>query len=742
MRAGLALVLLVYLAYSSFGVAGPFLWGHHGYHGATYMLRALTSLRFHLVTPANWCGYETPPPSSYYLHHPIGYHHVLTVLIPIFGNHEWVARGAAALGGVVLLGVIYALVRRWWSREAGLLAVAVYVGLPMVTAFSVLSDPMMLELACTVVLVDRYLRYLDEPRARTLRAACIAIALGGLLMWEVYFQAVMHAAHGLARLVTRQGRRARVRLFGREWNATFAWIAGTGLTASATMGFHLVYVWRTGVGSDMESSFKQRHDAAFSFVKERLTEWLDILYGRPLVGLGLAWLALFVVRGVVGRARRRDQAVLITFLINSLYYVLFPEGAAVHLYRVYYYSLFLALAVTDLASDLYATVAWLTAKARGAPRSLAPRVAAGVTLVAVAAYFVVETPRAWRDLLESREKMGTFGLPSYNADYTKQLFAMEVARRTGPEDFIVAHANIPKRIEWHYYLDRSTTVVQTLAQLPSVQKQHPRSVVVMDANVAGTERGLMLDLLRQHPAEIFDRYIFIDLRDGKPGIHEYQFKPQPMSLGWRWFVSHRYPPMKAVPVATQLSACADVAESLVPPGDMPPPGEPGLNNAELSSCFYNFTRLRGDDKTAAAFFDRLRKTMLPRDAALGPWAHVVGLRPTGRTGAELWLQVPARDGKAPPRPALTGMVMRWRLQRRAAPSAPHLPVGSAGAPVVIEQPLAAEPSLEAARAGFVLFERVAWSVAPGWYDVSVELGAPNPDASFNTSTNSRSKAAR
>src|SRR5438105_7343973 len=87
-RLGMAIVVAVYILYSSFGVAAPFLWGHHGYHGATYLQRAKISLRFHMVTPANWAGYEVPPAESYYLHHPIGYHHILTGLVPIFGAPE------------------------------------------------------------------------------------------------------------------------------------------------------------------------------------------------------------------------------------------------------------------------------------------------------------------------------------------------------------------------------------------------------------------------------------------------------------------------------------------------------------------------------------------------------------------------------------------------------------------------------------------------------------------------------
>ena len=100
-RALLALIIGIYLVYSSFGIAGPFLWGHHGYHGATYAQRARMTLRYHIVTPATWNGYaQAPEPQSFYLHHPIGYHHVLVPFMGLLGEAEWVVRGVAVLGGV------------------------------------------------------------------------------------------------------------------------------------------------------------------------------------------------------------------------------------------------------------------------------------------------------------------------------------------------------------------------------------------------------------------------------------------------------------------------------------------------------------------------------------------------------------------------------------------------------------------------------------------------------------------
>ena len=125
-RVGLAIATFVYCLYSSFGIAAPFWWGHHGYHGATYMLRARMSLRLHMLSPATWGGFETPPLNALYFHHPIGYHHLLTLLIPIFGDHEWLARGVAAAGGLFTLWALYVLVKRNWSREAGRVLVRIW----------------------------------------------------------------------------------------------------------------------------------------------------------------------------------------------------------------------------------------------------------------------------------------------------------------------------------------------------------------------------------------------------------------------------------------------------------------------------------------------------------------------------------------------------------------------------------------------------------------------------------------
>ena len=556
-RSLLALIIGIYLAYSSFGIAGPFLWGHHGYHGATYAQRARMTLRYHIVTPATWNGFsQLPEPQSFYLHHPIGYHHVLVPFMALLGESEWVVRGVAVLGGVPLLLALFALVRRFLSDWAALLACAVYVALPVVCSFSVLSDPMMLEMACSLIAVHAFLRYLQAPSRRELLIGCAALTVGGLLMWEAYFQAFFHGLYILYFLTTRRGR--ELRLGGPApagWNAAAAWFLWTFISTSAAMAFHFVFTWKIGMLGDFFASFRERSSADWGWVIAQHRLWLTLLYGMPLVTIGAVWLLLFLIRLVRGRTRPRDQAVLLFFLINTIYIILFRRGSSIHLYRVFYYSAFFALAVTDLVADLYQ----LLARTRGV------RVAVAASGALAAAYFAMIVPRALHNLIESREIMGTHGFKGYNPDYAKLMFARAAAQHT-PQSYFAVFYNLPYRLEFTYYFDRSYGVspwgeLGTLAQLEGVRRLHPDLVLLTQKQLPAAEGRKLQELLLHHPAYAFDNFLLVrlDLDSQGPDLHEYRFVPERPSFVWWWFYSHKYPPLEPVETTTEFGAALRAA---------------------------------------------------------------------------------------------------------------------------------------------------------------------------------------
>jgi hypothetical protein len=688
-RVALFLCVALYLTYSSFGVAHPCLWGHMGHHEAEYMMRVRTTFRHHMVTPATHGGYDVPPWNDYYFHHPIGYHHLLGAYTAIVGDHIWTPTSFPALTGLLVIFGIYSLVRRYWSREVAVVAVAAWVCLPIVCSFSILTDAMFPAMACSIWTVRAWVEFSERPTRKWLLIALLAQFIGGMLFWEAYFQAAMHGLMALVWWATPQGRKAKL---GR-WPAPLAWLLSTGALAVATFAFHFVFMWAKGMWADFFVSFGQRHTANFDFLYSRHKQWLEILYGWPLLGIGAAWLLVFLGRAVSGRARRRDQAVLAFFVINSFYIYMFANGSALHLYRVWWYSSFLALAVADLASDLFRVIRW----------AINDKVALGAVTLLLSAYFVVEGQHAYKNLLESRVMMGTHGHVGYNADYPKQLFGMEVARRTGPEDFVFGHANMPRRLEFQYYMDRSTSNIASLAQLPEQLKLHPRALVVMDGYPSPTEKKLLYHHMKKHPAWLIDRYLLLDLRSDRPEFREYVFQAQPMSAAWHWFVSHRYPPMAMKEVGTIYSACVASATGNAPPAAAPEPPRPPWHGLAQIACYHNYQLVRGKPELAAALRSELVARSLPRDAKL-PFGKLFALHQVTRQGAEAWIEV--TTPMAPP--------ARGRFVLRAAK----------GAPAFATLSEAGDVSLADTRAGQIYPLRLTWGLQPGKYALSYEPGLP------------------
>ncbi len=690
-RVGLAALLALYLGYSSFGIAHPVLWGHMGHHEAEYMMRVRTTFRQHLVTPATHAGYDVPPWNDYYFHHPIGYHHVLGAWTLLLGDHLWTPTTLPVATGLLLIWALFALVRRWWSREAALLAVAVWVGLPIVWSFSILTDAMFPAMACSLLTCHAYLSYTEQPSRRWLLIALAAQFVGGMLFWEAYLQAFLHGC-----MVLGWGKKT-----GR-WRAAWIWFGATAAMGVSTMAFHFVFLWKQGMWADFFSSFQMRHNASAAFIFERHSLWLQILYGWPLVALGFVWLGLFAFRLLTGRARKRDQAVLTFFAINVLYICAFAEGSSLHLYRVFWFSSFLTLAVVDLAGDLRRLLARF-----GRPIALAA--VSGALLV----YFAVETRHAYANLLESRVMMGTHGLPGYNADYSKQLFAMEVAKRTGPEDFVFVHDNLPHRVEFWYYVDRSNRLIRAVGHLPGELKLHPRAVVLLDALAPPLwEKRQLYGELKVHPGTVWDRFLMLDERDKRPAFREFTFVPDPPDWKWRWFVSHRYPPMHAVETASMLSACVAAGTGVPPPKDAPVVARPTLVKPDVVTCYHNYNVVRGKQDVADAWLEELLKQSRRLDVKV-PWGKLVALRNPTRTGVEVWMKIDRAAPTAPPK-------TRWLLQRIPAPPREWKKPEPAVPTEITEAQLGDN------RPGYLYAQRLTWTVPPGKYRLLLESGLPHP----------------
>jgi hypothetical protein len=504
--------------------------------------------------------------------------------------------------------------------------VFVYVTLPVVTSFSVLSDPMLLEMACVLWGLNAYFDLLQKPSWRALWHAAAAYFIGGLLMWEVFFIGPFIAAHALFYSLTKRGSSLQLGPF----NAARLHIWFIGVACVLSMGFHIWFTWHTGMWGDFLDSYRVRHSPpSATYVIDRHTQWMDLLYGRAPIVFAALWFTLWLARVANGRARLRDLAPLTILYVNTLYIYMFAEGSSVHLYRVFFYSGFFALAVADLVDD-----------AHRAGRRLWPRLEwAGVLAGAAVlfAYLFVELPHGYHNWIDSRVLMGTHGEGHYDPEQHKLLFAKDVTKRTKPDERVIIHyGQLGARKEMWFYLDRSFDNLNSLSELDRLRPNFKKSWLILDEqSLSGSDRARYEDLLAHHPVTFYDRFTLIDLRSDKPGVSSYGFVAGNMSRGYRWWVSHKYAPLHLLRTGYLRGICTAIEHDVPVARDEQAAAWP--TDLHYLPCYRNYLVLRGEPREAKKAEERLLQGLHPMAASLGS-AHVVA---AGRVGGKLKIAIEA-----------------------------------------------------------------------------------------------------
>ncbi len=618
--AALLLILGVYLVGACFGLKAPLWWGHDGYNIAVYMLRARMTMRHHMLSPANWTGYDTPPSNAIYFHHPIGFHYVLLPFVLLFGEHEWVARSLGIATCLINMAALYALVARFWSRPAAVLAIATFVTLPIMASYGAFCDAMFLEMTAVFLLLRSYLIFLERPTPRALLFSTAAIALGGIMMWEIYFISVFLGMHALLYLCTKRGRSLRIGIL----HAPLAHLLVTAAACAFMMGLHLFLTYRSGTWKDFLESYAQRSaPPSPHFVIERHQYWMELLYGVTPVLVGAAWFVGWLGRLATKRGRRRDLAPLTFLFINTLYIYLFAEGSSVHLYRVFFYSGFFVLATVDLASDLWSALRALLSSL-GLKYSTAGALAAVLFCFGVYLWNVV--PHAYSNLLESRAMMGTHGQAGYSPQRERTQFFIEVAKRTQPHDrVILMRGQLTSRKELWFYLDRSLDEIDTLAQVRQFSRAFGHSVLMCDESTLSTsDHRIFEDLLAHHPVWFFNQFAMVDLRSNSPTVQSFAFVDAKVPRSYLYWVSRIYAPLITEKRVYWPGVCAALAHGVpIDSSDKAPAVD---NSPHSLACAFSYFRLRRDQPQMDAMKKRLVGTAAARD--LGP-AHLYPLSASG-----------------------------------------------------------------------------------------------------------------
>ncbi|MEO5769025.1 MAG: glycosyltransferase family 39 protein, partial [Polyangia bacterium] len=198
--------VLLFWGAALYGIRSPFYYGHYGYHGGSYATWARGTLRHHTLLPVNEPGFAPPRPGTYYIHHPVLTHQLVTLTFLLFGEHEWSIRLAGLLPAFASLLLVAAIAWRYLGPLAGAVAALTFAVVPVNIWYSVNIDQGFPSIACLLAFFWFYLRWLETGRWSVAWAALAFQALAGGFEWSPYFAFPAVFAHVAWTAFRRRGR--------------------------------------------------------------------------------------------------------------------------------------------------------------------------------------------------------------------------------------------------------------------------------------------------------------------------------------------------------------------------------------------------------------------------------------------------------------------------------------------------------------------------------------------------------
>jgi hypothetical protein len=286
-----------------------------------------------------------PLPSDFYCHHPWGIFWVTALFMKAFGHHAWACRLPAALQSALTPPALYLAARALWGPVAGVVAAASFATLPIALSFSDFNSLEVPVIFGTVLAIWGYAR-LRQTYAR--RFAWLS--LGGLTYAVCCDWAALIFAAGMLGLIF-----ASVFLLQR-WTvaadrrrmATF-WGLGLALCGVAVAA-HLYTFSRLG---QLDELFKQGNlrstgaNLPLSMVLAARKFWIEVSFTGLAIAVGKLALPVLALRTLCRRSEL-EALPLAVFAMATVQYVVFKQGADIHIFWPHYFALYFAFACAAL----------------------------------------------------------------------------------------------------------------------------------------------------------------------------------------------------------------------------------------------------------------------------------------------------------------------------------------------------------------------------------------------------------
>jgi hypothetical protein len=407
-----AVVASVWFAFAAswgmFGIPGA---GHIGAGGAGNVMAAEQMIKWKILYPAwGWYDGVRPVEANYICHHPLGQYYVPAVLYWLFGHRDFLVHLPATLMSAAIPPMLYGIGKARWGAAAGAVAAAGYVLLPIAVGFSNFWN---LETICifgAILFFWGHSRHLTTGRERYMIASLVGLAFACSGDWVGYLLVAPTLGWAFLRAFVVPARwtpRLRPAPYVRWW----------ALSAMVVVGSLVWWIWlfqHVGKIDEWLNAGSQRGGGDSATLRATLDArktWIEFSFTPLAIWVGKVAAPVCLVRFLI--TKLDEETYSLGLLFGACFqYVVFKEGADVHIFWPHYFAPYFALALAQLASAIGAVLGRVV---RWFSRPRAPLVAAvatfafGLTPVAAMAHDGVKSLGVWRRTGGRYDDNGAFG---------------------------------------------------------------------------------------------------------------------------------------------------------------------------------------------------------------------------------------------------------------------------------------------------------------------------------------------
>ena len=281
-----------------------------------------------------------PVPSDFYCHHPWGIFWVSALFMKLFGHHAWACRLPAVIQSVLTVPSLYLAGRALWSPIAGAVAALSFATLPIALSFADFNSLEVPVIFGVTLSIWGYARFRQCYRKRfaalalcgTFYAVCCDWA--AIVFGVVWLGALFVSVFVLGRWSAPADRR-RLAPF---------WGLAVALCALA-IGAHLYVFAQLGQLNELFMQGNVRSTGAnlpLAGVLAGRQFWIEVSFTGLAIALGKFALPVLALRVLV-RQSDVDVLPLAVFAMAAFQYVVFKQGADIHVFWPHYFALYFAL---------------------------------------------------------------------------------------------------------------------------------------------------------------------------------------------------------------------------------------------------------------------------------------------------------------------------------------------------------------------------------------------------------------